>query len=260
MALLNSKVAIVTGAGQGVGQGIAIKFAKEGAKVVVAERTAKTGEQVVEKIKALTGDALFVQCDVGNKQDVKRMVARTAEIYGTVDILVNNAQSWGSGETSPYPIETPMEKLDDATFETTFRTGMMGTLWCSQAVFPYMKAKGWGRIINFSSGAALEGEQKGMVDYCCTKAAIREFTWVAAREWGPHGITVNAICPRVVTETLAAFFQDHPGLREQMEPTLVMGRFAEAEKDVGGLCVMLASDYADMVSGMTLLIGESHTL
>ena len=187
------------------------------------------------------------------------MVAKTVEAYGTVDILVNNAQGFGPGGTAINSPQIPIEEFPEEIFDSTFRSGMKGTLYCSSAVLPYMKAQGKGRIINFSSKAGMIG-LKGMVDYDCTKEAIRAFTRTAAREWGPLGITVNVICPIVKTEGLEIYFKNNPGAYENTISGLVMGRFAEAEKDIGGVCVLLSSDYADMLTGQTILIGEDYIM
>ena len=148
MGQLDGKVAIVTGAGRGIGKGIAKVFAREGAKVVVASRTPATVASVVAEIEAEGFIAFGVVVDVSNKEQIFNMVAETVKKFGTVDILVNNAQGFGTAEKPrASTIPTPMEDTDDAEWEYTFRTGATATLWAMQAVFPHMKKAGYGRIV-----------------------------------------------------------------------------------------------------------------
>ena len=137
---LEGKVAIVTGAGRGIGKAIAKVYAREGAKVVLASRTQANIDKVVDEIKAEGNVALGIATDVGKKADIFSMVAKTVEAFGPVDILVNNAQGFGT-EKNPRAstIPTPLEDTDDEEWDYTFRTGASATLWGMQAVFPYMK-------------------------------------------------------------------------------------------------------------------------
>jgi len=143
--------------------------------------------------------ALGVPTDVSSKADIWNMVAATVEAFGTVDILVNNAQGFGTADKPrASTIPTPMEDTDDAEGEHTFRTGATATLWGMQAVFPYMKVHG-GRIVNFSSGSGMEGFP-GNTPCNTTKEAIRALTRTAAREWGKYGISVNTVNPSLRTD------------------------------------------------------------
>lgn len=172
MAKLEGKVAIVTGAGQGIGKGIALAFAKEGAKVVVCARTAETINAVANEIRHLGGEALAVVCNVGNEEQVKSMVDQTVKKFGAIDILVNNAQSISR--------RVPLELKEERYWDRTFQTGVKATYYCCKAVFPYMKDRG-GKIINFGSSAALRGDE-GLADYSANKAAIQSLTRTIARE------------------------------------------------------------------------------
>jgi len=155
MAELEGKVAIVTGSGRGIGKAVAKVFAREGAKVVVASRTPATVEAVAQEIRDEGHTALGVPTDVSQKDQILAMVATTVEHYGTVDILINNAQGFGTAEKPrASTIPTPIEDTDDAEWDYTFRTGATATLWGMQAVFPYMKEHG-GRIVNFASGSEI---------------------------------------------------------------------------------------------------------
>ena len=149
MRKLEGKVAIVTGAGQGTGRGIAMAFAKEGAKVVIAEINPETAKAVEDEIRQLGEKALAVVCDVGNGEDIKKMVDEAVRVFGPIDILVNNAQSLSQSGVPP-------EEIGEAWWDRTFRTGPKATWLCCKAVFPYMKDRG-GKIINFGSGAGVIG-------------------------------------------------------------------------------------------------------
>jgi NAD(P)-dependent dehydrogenase (short-subunit alcohol dehydrogenase family) len=155
MKCLEGKVAIVTGAGRGIGRGIAIAYAREGANVVVASRTQSSIDETVSAIRADGGSALGIACDVGRRDDVFAAVAKTVAAFGTVDILVNNAQGFGTEQRpAGTPRLTPLEDFDEEEWEYTFRTGTLATLWGMKAVFPSMKDRGGKRS---SSGSRASG-------------------------------------------------------------------------------------------------------
>ena len=169
---LAGKVAIVTGAGQGIGRGIAVVYAREGATVVVAERKEHRAERTAAEIRAAGGRALALATDVSDRRDVTAMVERTLREFGRLDVLVNNAQ--GMHE------HRPLEDLTDEEFDVFLVSGLKGTFWAMQAAFPAMKAQGGGRIINMVSLNALVGAP-GLADYNATKAAIQALSRTAAR-------------------------------------------------------------------------------
>ena len=148
---LAGRTAIVTGAGRGLGRAIAELYAREGARVVIASRSAEGCASAVEAIEAAGGTAIAKPTDVGVKSEVVEMVGFAVETCGSLDILVNNAQSWGPrDEPTGLPVPTPLELFDDAELDWTFDTGFRGTFWAMQAAFPHMRERG-GRIINFAS-------------------------------------------------------------------------------------------------------------
>jgi NAD(P)-dependent dehydrogenase (short-subunit alcohol dehydrogenase family) len=183
---LDDRVAIVTGAGQGVGRGIALAFAREGARVVVAEFDPERGKAVAAEIDALGRPALFVQCDVTSRSSVDAAVAAAVETFGGIDVLVNNAQR---APAAPLPLMEHTEQTLDLCFDTGFR----GTFHFMQACYPHLVQSG-GRVINVGSGAGIDG-LAGQAAYGAAKEAIRALSKTAAREWGPDGINVNVICP-----------------------------------------------------------------
>ena len=158
---LAGRTAIVTGAGRGIGRAIAELYGREGARVVIASRSADGCSAAVEAIEAAGGTAIAKPTDMGIKSDVVEMVGFAVETYGSLDILVNNAQSWGTrDQPTGLPVPTPLESFDDAELDWTFDTGFRGTFWAMQAAFPHMRERG-GRIINFASGY-------GMIDASAT--------------------------------------------------------------------------------------------
>ena len=239
---LEGKVAIVTGAGQGIGRGIALAFAKEGAKVVVAELQPETAEQVVGEIRQLGQEALKVTCDVGNREQVGRMVDEAVREFGTVDILVNNAQGLVP--------RVPVEDIEEQHWDSSLQTGVKAVWYCCKAAFPYMKDRG-GKIINIASGAGILG-MEGMAVYGATKEAIRGFSRTAAREWGKYKINVNVICPLAVTPASVLVQQLWPEEYERQLEATPLGRWGDPERDIGRVAVFLASEDSDFLTGQTL--------
>lgn len=244
MGRLTNKIAIITGAGQGVGRGIALAMAKEGAHIVVAGRNQKTCPAVVKEIEALGQRALFVACDVLNKDDVRNTVSQTIEVFGTVDILVNNAHDT-SKVWAPF-----MEWTDDA-LRRQMDSSYMASVWFMQECFPHLKKHG-GRIINIGSGAAVQSNV-GYLGYSACKAAQSAATRVAAREWGEFGITVNMICPLADSPPIQSIIDGRPeeNFEEQVVKNLAIKRIGRCEEDIGRTAVFLASEDASYVTGYT---------
>lgn len=240
---LEGKVAIVTGAGQGVGRGIALAFAREGAIVVVAERKEETGRAVAEEARALGARALFVPCDVTSRASIDAAVARVVEEYGGIDVLVNNAQVG-----NPAPV--PLVDHDDELVELCFATGYRATLHFMQACHPHLK-RSRGSVVNLGSSAGLEG-MAGQAAYGANKEAIRALSKTAAREWGPEGINVNILCPFAKSPGLEHFLELVPGLERKLVAGQPLGHIGDCETEIGPVAVFLASDDACYVTGHTL--------
>ena len=243
MLRLDGKVAIVTGAGQGVGRGIALALATEGARVVAAGRTLDKVERVAKEIAERGGTALPVRCDVTVRSDVDELVATAVDAYGAVDILVNNAQSSSQGR---------VENISETDISRNLASGPIATLWCMQACLPYLKEHG-GTVINLGSSTAVQGDP-GFGAYAMAKEAIRGLSKVAAREWGRYGITVNVICPAADSPASEAFFAAHPEHLERFERETPLGRFGRSEADIGRACVALAGDDLTYLTGATLML------
>jgi NAD(P)-dependent dehydrogenase (short-subunit alcohol dehydrogenase family) len=256
---LDGKVAIVTGAGRGIGKAIAIAYGREGAKVVVASRTPATVEAVAKEIQAEGGQAIGIPCDVGHKDQIFAMVKQAADAFGPIDILVNNAQGFGT-EAKPQPstVYVAIEDTNDEELYYTFRTGAMATLWGMQAVFPYMKDRG-GKIINFASTAGMLGNP-GNTSYNVTKEAIRALTRTAANEWGKFNIIVNTVNPTLRTDAFEAWETARPEHVAALRELIPLKRLGDPLEDGGPLCVFLASDGNSYMTGMTFQLGGGRVM
>lgn len=258
MGDLSEKVAIVTGAGRGIGRGIAIAYGRAGAKVVVASRTRHRVDAVVAEITKEGGTALGITCDIGEREQVFSMIEQTAKAFGSVDILVNNAQSFTKPGSNKGQANTqPLESFDEEDWETVYRTGLLATLWGMKAVFPHMKNRG-GKIINFASPAAQMGLD-GYAAYNATKEGVRALSRTGAREWGKYKINVNVISPVVLTDGLADVFKGQPDQIEEAAKTRIIPRWGDPVADAGGLAIFLASPASNYLTGMTFMLdGGQH--
>lgn len=243
---LAGRVAVVTGAGDGIGAAIARAYVAEGARVVVAELDEERGRAVAAEL----GDAArFVATDVARKDDVTAMVAAAAD-WGGVDILVNNA--WGGGRLSR------VEHKTDELFDHGFHVGFYGPVWAMQAAFGPMRDHGWGRIVNLCSLNGVNAHV-GTAEYNSAKEALRALTRTAAREWAGYGICANVICPGAKTAASRAVFAEHPELEALADAANPMGRLGDPAADIAPVAVFLASDDCRYLTGNTLFVdGGSH--
>lgn len=244
MSRLSNKVAIITGAGQGVGRGIAHAMAKEGADVLVAGRNAEKCGVVVREIEAMGRRAIFAACDVTNKSDIDRTVANAMTHFGRIDILVNNAHDTSSVWA------TFMDWTDEA-MQRQLDTSYFASVWFMQACFPHLKERG-GRIINIISGAAVQSNP-GYLGYSACKAAQSAATRVAAREWGEFGITANNIAPLADSPPIQNIIDARPeeNFEAQVLAQLAIKRIGRCEEDIGRTAVFLASEDASYITGYT---------
>jgi NAD(P)-dependent dehydrogenase (short-subunit alcohol dehydrogenase family) len=250
MGRLDGRVALVTGAGFGIGRGIARRFAREGAAVVVAEIDRVSGERTAAEMDPLGGRGLFVEADVADAGACRRAVDETIARFGRVDTLVNNA--WGGGTVKR------LEHKTDEDMQHGLRLGFLAHFWLMQAVFPHMKRQRGGAIVNLCS---LNGVNAHMytAEYNAAKEASRALARTAAREWARHGIRVNVICPAAATEAYEAFASMAPENAAALLKQNPMGRMGDPETDIGGVALFLASDESRYLTGNTLFVdGGSH--
>jgi len=244
---LEDRVAVITGAGEGIGRGIASAFVKQGAKVVIAEINAGLGNAAVSE---LGENAIFVETDVSVKEENERMIAAAVDQWGTVDILVNNA--WGGGVISRVESKSP------ELMEHGLNVGFLGPLWAMVAAHPIMKEQSYGRIVNLCSLNGVNAHM-GTVEYNSAKEALRSATRTAAREWAPLGITANIICPAAKSASFFKVMSQFPELIAAADAANPMGRMGDCEEDIGPVAVFLASEGSSYVTGNTIFAdGGSH--
>lgn len=244
---LENKVAIITGGGRGIGRAFALRFAQEGAKVVVTQRTTTEIEGTVSEIKASGGNALAVTMDIRDPEQVNKMIQRAADEFGGIDILINNAGFYGG---------LGHKRWDDWSLEewrASWDINVVGGWLCAKGVVPYMRERGKGKIVNISSVTFLMG-YPGQLPYTCTKAAIIALTRGMARSLGRYLINVNAIA---VGYTMTEASANMPGRDAEGEKVLVARRCIRREEqpeDLVGTGVFLVSDDSDFISGQTIVV------
>ena len=247
MGQLDGRVAVITGAGDGSGAGIARVFAREGARVVIGEINAATGAAMAEE---LDGAGSFIRTDVGDRSQCEAMVAHAVDTFGRIDILVNNA--WGGGEVSR------VERKTDALMQGGLNVGFLGPFWTMIAAHAHMAPAGYGRIINLCSLNGVNAHM-GTVEYNSAKEALRAATRTAAREWAPTGITANVICPAAISASFRAVMERNPELVASAGANNPMGRMGDPETDIAPVALFLASEGSRYMTGNTLFVdGGGH--
>jgi NAD(P)-dependent dehydrogenase (short-subunit alcohol dehydrogenase family) len=245
---LTGKVALITGASQGIGKACAQALAKEGCSVVICARRKETLEKAVEEIKTEGTQVLGIQADVAKVSDITNLVAKTIEKFGRIDILVNNAGF--------FPIKM-FEEMSQEEWQQVIDINLTGTFLVSKAVYGHMADEGHGKIINVTSAAGRLGGA-GLVHYSAAKAGVIGFTRALAREGAQAGIQVNAIAPGIIeTDTAMHTF---PGfaLKEYLK-SVPLGRLGKDE-DVVGLLIFLCSEQSGYITGQTFAIDGGYTM
>jgi 3-oxoacyl-[acyl-carrier protein] reductase len=237
---MDQKIAIVTGAGQGIGRAIAIALAQNGSIPVIADINAHTASQVAEEINSLDVPAVSLKVDVSRVPEIENMVKQVVDKFGTVDILVNNAGILHA---------TQIEDITEEEWDRMMAVNLKSVFFASQQVLPYMKKKRWGRIINMSSLAGRMGGYGNGVGYAATKAGIVGLSMSMARRVAPFNVTVNAIAPGTTeSEILKSFTPERIAELKKMVP---LGRLGKPG-DIAALCAFLASEQAGFITGAVI--------
>ena len=250
MTQLANKIAIITGAGSGFGEGIALAYVAEGAKVVLADINAKSVRRVAD---ALGASASAFACDVSNGAQIRALVDHCVATFGVPDIVVNNA-----GITHH---NGPMTEVDEATFDRVFAVNVKSIYHMAQAVVPMMRQRGSGVILNIGSTAGIR-PRPGLVWYNATKGAVNNISKSMALELAPDKIRVNAICPVMGETGLLTQFMgmaDTPENRAKFVATIPLGRLSQP-RDIANVAVFLASDAADFLTGMEFTVDGGRTV
>lgn len=240
---LANKVAIITGAGQGIGRIYAEKFAEEGAAVVVADLNGPKAAEVAASIASAGGRAIASTTDVSDAESVKSMVDTAVEAFGTVDILVNNAAIFSTLKMKPF------EEISGEEWDRLFAVNAKGTFLCCQAVSPVMRKNQYGRIINISSSVVVTG-RPNYAHYIASKGAVWALTHALATELGNDDITVNTVSPHGIVTEIPRETISEEGWRRNLEEQ-ALKRKGDAS-DLVGVVLYLASDESKFMTGQTL--------
>ncbi|MGO9100816.1 MAG: SDR family NAD(P)-dependent oxidoreductase [Mycobacterium sp.] len=245
--ILDNTVALVTGVGQGVGRGVALALAAEGAQVAVVGRTAAKCDAVAAEITERGGHAVAVRADVTRRTDVDACVAEVRSRLGPIGCLVNAAQQ------THY---SSLRKLTEDHLDAVWQSGTVGALRFMQACFDDLRAAS-GSVVNVGSGSGLTA-RPAMGAYAAVKEAMRTMSRVAAAEWGRYGIRVNVICPLAASPGFDSWTADLPDAAEQLAAQVLLGRLGDAERDIGRAVVFLAGPDSRYITGTTLMVDGGY--
>lgn len=243
MGGLAGRVAIVTGAGQGVGQGIALALASEGVDVAVLGRTESRLEATCALVRERGAKAEPFAVDVADTAAIPDVVERVAATFGRLDILVNNAYDGAYG---------PLLDLDDAAFRRGFESGPFAAFAFMKAAHPHLKASGKGDIVNLVTSAMVRWDPSTYGAYAAAKQALRSLTRTAATEWAKDGIRANNIAPHALSPGLKWWTEKNPEEAAAFVATIPMGRIGDCEADIGRAVVALVGDDLRYLTGATL--------
>ena len=242
---LDGKVALITGAGSGIGRASALAFAREGAKVAVADIVVEGGEETVRMVKEAGGEAFFIKVDVSNAAEVEAMVNTVVDTYGRIDCAYNNAGIEGRlASTDEYP---------EDVFDKVIDINLTGVWLCMKYELPHMLKQGSGAIVNTASGAGLIGVA-GMSAYVASKHGVVGLTKTAALEYAKSGIRVNSVCPGLIqTPMVERITADQPQLGEALVAAEPVGRTGKPE-EIAESVVWMCSDAASFVTGHAMSV------
>lgn len=248
---LNGKVALITGAGQGIGLGIARAFSSEGANLVITGRDEQKLKAAATELEGLGAKVVVAAGDGAVRANAQRAVQVAVDIFGRLDVLVNNAQALTPG--------VRLEDLSEADIELTMGSGFYATLWHMLAALPHLKST-TGSIINLASREGIIGSRHGVAVYSAAKEAIRGLTRSAAREWGQYGIRINVIAPLAWGPEAEVYFEAFPERKQMMLQEFSLGRFGDAETDIGPAAVFLACEDSGYVTGQTINVDGGQVM
>jgi len=252
---LEGKVAVVTGAGSGIGEAIALSFAREGARVVVGEISPEAGQRTVSCIESEGGQALFVPTDVSDLRQIDGLFDRTLETYGRVDVLVNNAYGSPTGTLGG---DGDLLEVDEETWDRVMGTTLKSVFWATRRGVAEMVRTGGGSIVNMSSVNGIFAY--GLVSYSTAKGGIVALTRCASVQYAKQGVRMNVICPgTVVTGSTTPLFEQVPGLREKMDAMYPRGTMGQPE-EVASMALFLAADESAFVNGAVFVVDGGLTV
>ncbi len=245
--VLKDKVAIITGAGRGIGRAFALRFAEEGANLLLPDISLERAEGVVKEIRAKGGEAVAMLTDISDENATQKMAEKVMQQYGRVDILLNNAAIWYGINITPWDTWTVEE------WDRIFSVNVRGTWLCCKAIAPLMIKQSRGKIINITSNVARVPAAQLFLPYSCSKGAIYTLTHALARALGPSGINVNAIAPGYVASEASLAQRDSEKIFEiATSEQSIQKRLQPA--DLVGTAVFLASAESDLISGQVFYI------
>ena len=249
MKSLQEKVAIVTGSGQGIGKGIALALAEEGAKIVSAGRTFSKVDETADEITSLGGEAIAVECDVTNLEEIENVVSLAIQTYSRIDILVNNAQLVPLGK---------ILDVTDSSFLDGWNSGPLAVHRFMKLCYPHLKSAK-GSIVNLGTGAAIRPDTDGFGLYSAVKEAIRALSRAAAVEWGKDGIRINTIIPIGNSPGMQIWEELVPEEANAFKKSIPLDRIGDCKNDIGKAVVSLVGPNMKYITGATIPIDGGHS-